>query len=62
MLYTRDGCTSDDGRLDVRDAMMFGVLVLLPIKRSVLKTIDENLDSSPHSLLRIFLGSHVLLV
>ena len=61
MLYTRDGCTSDDGRLDVRYAMVFGVLVLLPIKRLGLKTI-ENFDFSPHSLLRIFLGSHVLLV
>ena len=62
MLYTRDGCTSDDGRLDVRDAMVFGVLVLLPGKRSRLRTIDENFDFSPHSLLGIFLGSHMLLV
>ena len=52
----------DGGRLDARDAMMFSVLVLLPIKRSGLKTIDKNLDFLPHSLLRIFLGSHVLLV
>ena len=62
MLYTRDGCTSDDGRLDVRYAMMFSVLVLLPGKRSRFSSMVFNPNFSPHSLLRIFLGSHVLLV
>ena len=45
MLYTRDGCTSDDGRLDVRDSMMFGVSVFLPGKISckVLGFQDRNI-------------------
>ena len=48
--------------VDARDAMVFGVLVLLPGKRSRLRIIDKSFDFAPHSLLRIFLGSHVLLV